>query len=443
MPKLILIYPAMGRLPGKKFVRSWQQEPLAMGVLAALTPENWEVVFFDDRVEKIDYNQSADLVGISLETYTAKRGYQIAEKFRSKNIPVIFGGYHATLCPEEALEHADAICLGEAEGIWGNILNDVVAGKLQMRYKAASPCDLKDLKIRRDIFKGKNYMPLSLIETSRGCPMKCSFCSIAAFYKSTYRQRPPEDVVREIREARHKYIFFVDDNFAGNKEGTKELCRAVKPLGCKWITQCGISGLKDPELVRLMAESGCLGLLIGFESLNPANLRAMNKSANKAEEYTEVLENLRNNGIFVYGTFMFGYPDDTPDSFDLSVGFAMREKMFIAAFNHLVAFPGTPLYRELKENGELLSEHWWLDDDFYFGQSPVKPQRMTSRELELNCLRARRRFFSIGAILKRAIDFRCNCSSFKNLWRYLSVNALLHREISSKRGIPLGVRDET
>jgi radical SAM superfamily enzyme YgiQ (UPF0313 family) len=443
MPKLILIYPAMGRRPGKKFVRSWQQEPLAMGILAALTPQDWDVVFFDDRVEEIDYDQTADLVAISLETYTARRGYQIAEKFRRNKIPVIFGGYHATLCSDEALEHGDAICIGEAEGVWEEILNDVVAGNLQSRYEADAPCDLKGLKISREIFKGKNYLPLSLIETSRGCPMKCNFCSITAFYRATYRQRPPTDIVREIQEARHKYIFFVDDNFAGNPEGTKELCRAVKPLGRKWMTQCGLSGLKDPELVRLMAESGCIALLIGFESLNPANLKSMNKKTNKIEEYTEVLECLRANGIFVYGTFMFGYPEDTAESFDLSVDFAMREKMFIAAFNHLVAFPGTQLYQDLEQTDQLNSEHWWLDDDFYFGQSPVIPHKMTSRELELNCLRARRQFFSIGAILRRAMDFQCNCSNLMNFWRYLTTNALLRREITGKLGTPLGVKDET
>ncbi|MDD3119630.1 MAG: radical SAM protein, partial [Victivallales bacterium] len=377
MPKLILIYPAMGRRPGKKFVRSWQQEPLAIGILAALTPQDWEVVFFDDRVEAIDYSRSADLVGISLETYTARRGYQIAEKFRRNKIPVVFGGYHATLCPDEALEYGDAVCVGEAEGVWANILHDAVAGNLQSRYEAKVPCDLKNLKIRREIFKGKNYLPLSLIETSRGCPMKCNFCSITAFHRATYRQRPPTDVVEEIRAARHKYIFFVDDNFAGNTEGTKAFCRAVKPLKRKWITQCGITGLKDPELVRLLAESGCIGLLIGFESLNPANLKSMNKKANKIEEYSGVLECLRKNGIFVYGTFMFGYPEDTAASFDLSVAFAMREKMFIAAFNHLVPFPGTPLYRELEQTGQLNNERWWLDDDFYFGQTPVNPRKMT------------------------------------------------------------------
>lgn len=442
MPRLILVYASMGRAPGRKFVKSWQQEPLAMGVLAALTPPEWDVTFFDDRVEEIDYSVDADLVGISIETYSARRGYQIAAEFRKRNIPVVFGGYHATLRSEEALEHADSVCLGEAETLWQEILDDAKNRRLKKRYGPAEFIPLRNIRVDRALFKGKNYLPLSLIETGRGCPNSCNFCSISAFYKAKYRRRSKEDIMRELGEVENNYVFFVDDNFTGDVASATELFSAVKPYRKKWMTQTSVTGLKDREFVKAMAASGCIAVLIGFESLNRDNLSSMNKAANKGEEFGVILENLRDAGIFVYGTFVFGYPHDTTDLFEKTVDFAIREKMLIAAFNHLVPFPGTPLYARLESEGKMRYDKWWLSSRYYFGEVPYNPEKMTAADVETLCLLARKEFYSLASILRRATDRKCNAASIGKLLTYAQINRMLRREVTEKRGVFLGFRDE-
>lgn len=442
MPRLILVYASMGRAPGREFVRSWQQEPLAIGVLASLTPPEWEVVFFDDRVEEVDYDLHADLVGISIESYSARRGYQIARRFREKGIPVVFGGYHATLCPDEAAEHADAICVGEAEQVWSDILADALKGSLQGRYQTADRPPLGEIRVDRSLFAGKGYLPLSLIETGRGCPFKCNFCSIAAFYRSTYRRRPVHDIVRELGEVENDWVFFVDDNFTGDMASARELFAAVKPYRKKWMTQTSVTGLKDRAFVQEMADSGCIAVLIGFESLNAANLEQMKKSVNRLEEYGGILDNLREAGIFVYGTFVFGYPHDTPELYQETVRFAIDSKMLIAAFNHLVPFPGTPLYAELESRGRMRYDRWWLSPEYYFGEVPYRPEHVSAENVELCCLEARRAFYGIPSILKRAMDFKCNCASPARIATFAQMNRMLRKEVTEKRGVLLGFQGE-
>lgn len=441
MPRLVLIYASMGRAPGREFVRSWQQEPLAIGVLAALTPSPWQVTFFDDRVEAIDYSAPADLVGISIETYSARRGYQIAEKFRRKGVQVIFGGYHATLCPDEAEQYADALCVGEAETVWHEILKDAEQRRLKKRYVAMLSSPLIDIKVDRSLFAGKKYLPLSLIETGRGCAFKCNFCSIGAFYRSTYRRRPIQDIVRELAQVENDHIFFVDDNFTGDVASARQLFAAIKPYRKKWMTQTSVIGLKDRAFVREMAQSGCLAVLIGFESLQIENLGSMNKQVNKLEEFDSVLENLREEGIFVYGTFVFGYPHDTVELYARTVQFAIEQKMLIAAFNHLVPFPGTPLYAQLSDEGRMRYDRWWLSPSYYFGEVPFEPVAMSSSEVEKHCLAARKDFYSIPSIFRRAMDLKCNSASPARVLTYAQMNYLLRKEVMQKRGVLLGFQE--
>lgn len=438
MPRLILIQPAMGRKPGESFVRSWQLQPLAMARLAAMTPARWDVLFMDDRMERIDCDAKGDLVGISVEAYTARRGYAIAERFRARGVPVVLGGYQATLCSDDAAAHGDAVCVGEAEGVWEDILADAEHGRLRKIYRGDSSRPLRDLRCDRRVFEGKRYLPLALVETSRGCPFRCGFCSIAAFFKGSCRRRPVAEVVEELRGLGEKRVFFVDDNIVGDPAGARELFRAITPLGIRWLSQAGLHGLRDEGLIREMARSGCTGLLVGFESLEQGNLDAMGKGTNRLEEYGGTLARLRRAGILVYGTFVFGYPHDTPDSFDKAVRFAVRERLFLAAFNHLVPFPGTPLYARIEAEGRLKYPQWWLHDDFRFGQAPFRPAAMDAAELEARCLAARREYYSWGPMLRRSLDFRANSGSPGRAWLYWTLNMMLRREVSEKSGIPLG-----
>lgn len=438
MPRLTLIYPAIGRKPGKPFVRSWQLQPLAIARLAAMTPPDWQIRFFDDRMELIDYDAATDLVAISIETYSSKRGYQIAARFRARGIPVVMGGYHATLCPDECREHADAVCVGEAESVWADILRDGARGALQPFYQGERGRPLQGLQPDRAIFKDKKYLPVALVETSRGCPFQCNFCSIGAAFQGSYRRRPVQEIVEELRQVHDKYVFFVDDNIVGDPAGARELFDAIAPLGIQWMSQGSLHALKDETLLRSMARSGCMGLLVGFESLNGANLAAMGKRINHVDDYEAALDRLRRAGIFVYGTFIFGYPHDRPESFDLTVRFAKKEQIFLSAFNHLVPFPGTPLYRELEAGGQLQYPKWWLHDDYRFGQVPFRPTAMSAAAIEENCQRARRSFYTWGSIFRRSLDFKANSPSPGRAWAFWMLNWMLRRELSQKSGIPLG-----
>lgn len=438
MRRLTLIYPAIGRKAGQPFVRSWQLQPLAIARLAAMTPSEWQIRFFDDRMEPIDYEPATDLVAISIETYSSKRGYQIASAFRKKGVPVVLGGYHATLCPEESGEHADAVCIGEAESVWPRILEDADCGRLRRFYEGDRSRPLEGLQPQRAVFEGKNYLPVALVETSRGCPFQCNFCSIGAAFRGTYRRRPAHDIVEELRQVRDRYVFFVDDNIVGDKAGARELFEAITPLGIQWMSQGSLHALNDETLARQMARSGCMGLLVGFESLNPANLSAMGKRINRVDDYRAALSCLRRAGIFVYGTFIFGYPHDTPESFEETVRFAKSESLFLAAFNHLVPFPGTPLYRDLEAGGRLTYPKWWLHDAYRFGQVPFRPVAMDAATIEDNCHRTRRSFYTWGSILRRSLNFRCNSPSLSRAWAFWMLNWMLRRELSQKAGIPLG-----
>jgi len=443
MARVTFVYPCVGRFPETRYVRSWQMQPLGIAVLAALTPSDWQKNFYDDRLEQIDYGQPTDLVAISIETFTARRGYQIAKEYRRRGVPVVMGGYHATFCPEEVLEHADAVCVGEAEGVWHGILQDAVDRRLSRVYTCPPSPDLRGVTPDRSIFRGKNYFKIAMVETGRGCRFQCNFCSITAFHKATYRRRPVDEIVDEIRQLNEKVIFFVDDNVIGDVKNAKELLRALKPLGIQWIGQASVNVARDPELLDLMAKSGCLGLLVGFESLNPDNLISMRKSINEGVDYEKALRSMRERGILVYGTFMFGFPSDTPQLIRDTVRFAKDQKLFLAAFNHTIAFPGTTLYDACEAEGRLVYDRWWMSEVYRFGELPFRPVCMTSSELEQCCHQARRDFYGPTSILRRSLDLKANCAKIRTAALFLSLNLLLRREVSQKRGLPLGLRSAT
>ncbi len=440
MPHVTFIYASVGQMLKPRFLRSWQMQPLAIAQLAALTPKEWGRAFFDDRIESIDYTIKTDLVAISIETYTASRGYQIAARFRERNIPVVFGGFHATLCPDESLAHADAICVGEAEPVWVQMLEDARKGRLKGRYAGQRREMLTGLQPDRTIFTGKNYLPLALIETSRGCPLRCNFCSVSAFYKTSYRRRPIQAVVEEIRQAGRRHVFFVDDNLTADLASARELFSAIRPLKINWFSQAGLEGLGDESLLKQMAESGCLGLIIGFESLDPKNLSRMCKHGNYAEEYAHVIGLLRKSGILVYGQFIFGYPHDTPETFEKSLEFAQREKMFLSAFNPLVPYPGTPLYREIEACGRLRFPKWWLSEQFTFGQTPFEPFGMRAEEIEKSCYRIKRKFYHPFSIVQRSFDLRRKGWGLNRIAVFIGLNLLARKEVYQRRGFPVGAR---
>lgn len=441
--RITFILPAVGHKAGEPYVRTWQMEPLAIATLSALTPSNIERRFYDDRLEEVDYDEPTDLVAVSVETYTARRAYQIASRYKAKGIPVVMGGFHPTLAPDDALEYADAIVVGEAEDAWPRLLADFSAGKLKRRYEQKERPVLSGYFPDRSIYSDKTYQPIALVETGRGCKFKCEFCSVTQFYNRSHQQRPVAEVVKEISGLGQRYIFFTDDNIGVNKDRFRELLASLVPLKVSWAAQVSIDIAGDEDLLRLMRRSGCVCVLIGFETLNAAVLSQMDKAINaQTEIYESACSALRKHGIGVYGTFVFGYDNDSPENFQKTFEFAKRRGFFFTAFNHLVPFPGTPLYERLKSEGRLLHDKWWLSQDYRFGDVAFKVKGMTGRQLADTCYRFRQRFYAPGSILRRLTNWRANCRSLRRLFLYVSLNLLSRNDVAGRQQLPLGETEE-
>jgi radical SAM superfamily enzyme YgiQ (UPF0313 family) len=438
--RLTLIHPAIGRQPGVNYMRTWQMESLPIAVLAGLTPKDVRVSFHDDRMEAIPFDEPADLVAIPIETYTARRAYQIASEYRRRGVPVVMGGFHATLVPDEVSNYAEAIVIGEAEGIWPQVIDDARHGRLQRVYRAPERPPLSAVRYDRSIFRRRRYLPIGLIETGRGCRFPCEFCAVQTFFERTARHRPIEAIVEELRvlKRERKLFFFVDDNFAASMKYARELVEALIPLNVRWVTQMSINAAHDEAFLAQLARSGCRGVLIGLESLDEGVLRSMRKTFNTMKGgFPVALANLRRHGIRVYGTFVFGYDGDHSESSQQAARFAIEHRFYLAAFNHLTPFPGTPLYKRLAQEGRLRYEKWWLDDRYRYNDLPFQPAGMSPEDVRQGCLRARREFYSWRSMTQRAFD-AVNRSDFFMFRNFFLINGMHRTEVATRDHFPLG-----
>jgi radical SAM superfamily enzyme YgiQ (UPF0313 family) len=438
--RLTIVHPCVGRTVGmKRYIRTWKMEPLPAAMIAALIPRDVEKRFYDDRLEAIPYDEPTDLVAISVETYTARRAYQIASEYRSRGVPVVMGGFHATLCPEEVKQYCESIVLAEAETLLPELIDDYRHGRPRKVYQSTARPALT-VSPDRSIFRGKRYLPIRLVEFARGCRFKCDFCAIQSYYGATHNHRPVDRVIAEIRQVRRwgQMIFFIDDNITSSLDEAKELMRALIPLKVRWVSQSAINVAHDEEALELMKRSGCQGVLVGFESLDPNSLRQMNKGFNMVGGGApRAMATFRRHGLRIYGTFVFGYDHDTAETFNTTVEFAKQQGMFIAAFNHITPFPGTPLYERMQAEGRLLYDAWWLDDRYRYNMIPFQPKQMSPRELADHCVAARRSFYSYSSIFRRAAT-RTNLQSPFMLLNFLAINAMHQWDIEGRNGLPLG-----
>lgn len=440
--KLTLIKPNIGRMEHSLYVDEARMEPLTLGAIAGMTPPDVEVVLYDDRMEPIPFDEPTDLAAITIETFTARRVYEIAAEYRRRGVPVIIGGLHATLIPEEVAPHADSIYLGDAEFLWAQVIADARRGRLQAVYRAKPGVPQPNLLTRRDIYRGKGYLPISLMQFSRGCKFDCTFCAVSVFFNQTQFCRALPDVIREIESQDRRMIFFVDDNLLSNHQAAKALFRALIPLKIRWVSQATLDMTQDLELMDLMAQSGCLGHVIGFESIEPQSLQSMKKTPNlpNFERYRTQIKILQDYGLQTWAAFTIGHDFDTPETLEQTLAFALENKFAFAAFNVLMPYPNTPFYRRLQAEGRLLyGGKWWLHPEYRFNYAPFQPKQMSADELTEAGFSLRSRFNAPSAIFRRAFNPATIRSAYR-LALYLNYAPLFRKEMFKKHGMRFGTR---
>ncbi|MFI5104697.1 MAG: B12-binding domain-containing radical SAM protein, partial [Terriglobales bacterium] len=374
--------------------------------LASLVPADVpaEVSIVDEYADEIEPDAiQADLVGISAITGTAPRAYEISARLRQRGIPVVLGGVHPTLMPDEAMQHADSTVVGYAEESWPQLLNDFVAGRMAPRYNQSPTLKLANLPFpQRRLFDQRVVNVADTIEATRGCIYQCDFCVVPAAWGKPM-QKPVADVVADIVQMKAKRLIFLDLNLIADIPYAKELFTALIPLNIRWGGLATTSIAWDDELLDLAARSGCRGLLIGFESLNPESLKEAKKGFNMRRDYHEVVRKVRDRGIALMGCFVFGFDHDTLTTFDETVDFVMDCKMDLPRYAIAVPFPGTTFYKRLKAEGRITTENWGL----YDGQHVVfEPRRMTPDELLTNTRRAWKKTYSYASMARRLMGSR-------------------------------------
>jgi len=403
--KILLIQPSRLRSDGRveKRRRRWLLG-MTLPYVAALTPADHHVEIKDDLLEDITFQEDCDLVALSFMTHQAPRAYQIAAGFRRRGIPVVMGGFHATLAPEEAREHADALVMGEAEEAWPRLLRDFQAGRLEPVYRSSRFSDLKNLPVPRyDLLNLKRYKLLNIpSQTTRGCPFACNYCEVTQVYGGRYRHRPVDEVIHEIQEIRRltgsRFIYFVDDNFVAHRAHALAIMERLIPLKLIYGCLAPVNIGNDPELLDLMQRSGCLHVNLGMESISPESLEAINKRQNKIKDYERQFKALRDRGIGFSVNVMFGLDGDRPEIFGSTVDFLIKIKAPLAFMFILAPRPGTKIRDQLLREGRIFDHEW----PNYCGFKAVfHPKHMTARQLEEGYWRAQRQFYSLPAILKR------------------------------------------
>lgn len=402
--RLLLILAAVKPCDDEHFrlIKYSEFPPLSLMTIAGLTPDDWDITLRDEHVESSEVEGDFDLVGIQTYISSAHRAYELADLWRRRGAKVVLGGLHPTSLPHEAAEHADAVCIGPAESVWKQILDDCELGRLQKFYRGR--CDGSAALVpspRRDLMNPRAYLVRHTMVTSRGCPHACDFCYKSSFWGPTYYEaRPIPDIERELAQIDDGLVFFLDDNLLANRRHARAIFEVLRGSGIVWQAAASLDVARDPKYLDEAYAAGCRSLFLGFESLSPENMRGNNKPVNAATDYANVCRRFHDAGIMINGSFVFGFDCDGPDVFERTVEFTIENKILTASFHILTPLPGTRAFERLDAERRLLHRDWCFYDTCH---AVFRPQRMTPEQLDEGYCRAKRRFAAWDSILRRSL----------------------------------------
>jgi radical SAM superfamily enzyme YgiQ (UPF0313 family) len=394
-PRLLLIYPATHKLG---WVRHFQLPSLSLQQVAAVTPSSWDVTLVDESQDIIPSGKNFDLIGITAMTHQATRAYEIADQFRIEGVPVIMGGMHPTVLPDEALTHADAVVIGEAEPVMANLLDDFLCGRMAKVYRAPIPRgDLIAVPWpRREILAGKRYLTTQTVQASRGCPYDCAFCTVTPYFGNRFRYRSSEDILNEIRSFPRKLVIFLDDNLLGDPAKAKPILEGMAELGIRWGSQTSLRFAEDRELLKLVARSGCIGLFVGIESVT-GQYSQLAKSSGESSQ-SDLMKRVRDAGIILETSLIFGFDDHDQSIFEKTLRFVEECSPSVPTFNLLTPYPGTRLFQQYEQEGRILHTDW---SRYNHSEVVFRPKLMSPEQLYRGWLETRKEAYTWPAILSR------------------------------------------
>ena len=425
MMKILLISPERERKKEEAFL--FRLGFLNLPYVAAVTPPDVEMKIVDEAFEKVHLEEKVDLVGVTAQTPVAPRAYQIAGEFRKRGIPVVMGGVHASMLPEEALRHVDAVVIGEAEEVWPQLIEDFRRGQMKRIYQANGFVNPAGLPLpRRDLLNHKFYFPLKLLETTRGCPHHCDFCGVSKFFGYRYRNRPLGEIERELSTLfekgpvmnpflkkalslfnkdlpyflKRRLLYIIDSNIAGDKRFALDLVSLLKDYDLLWYGHAPVSIAFDQKLLEGFSQSGCIAVNLGFESFSVKNLKAMGKSFNDPPHYADAVKRIHDYGIGIMGTFMVGFDDDDPEVFQRIIDFCIESKLDWALTFIMAPYPGTESFLRLEKEGRIFCRDWEKYDSLNVVYQPLL---MSVEDLEKGMRRIWKEVFSLPSIYKRIL----------------------------------------
>jgi radical SAM superfamily enzyme YgiQ (UPF0313 family) len=423
--KILLVSPERERKKEEAFL--FRLSFLNLPYIAAVTPPGEEVNIVDEAFDKINFEDKVDLVGITAQTPVAPRAYQIAEEYKKRGIPVVMGGVHASMLPQEALQHVDAVVVGEAEGVWPDLVEDLKKGQLKRIYTGSDFFNPSEFPLpKRELLNEKFYFPLKLLETTRGCPHHCDFCGVSKFFGFRYRNRPVSEIERELKTLfqegpvmnpllrkvlslfskdlpyflKRRLLYIIDSNIAGDRRFCLELLSLLKQFDLLWYGHAPVSVAFDQKLLEGFAQSGCIAINIGFESFSAKNLKAMGKGFNQPSRYAEAVNRIHDQGVGIMGTFIVGLDDDDPGVFQRIIDFCIGSKLDWALTFIMAPYPGTDSFLRLEKEGRILSRDWEKYDSLHV---VFQPLGMSVEELEKGMRRTWKEVFSTSSIYQRVL----------------------------------------